>query len=296
MGDGLAFDEVPAGVDPEATCSSDSWSGAGWRSLLVRRLVFASAAEDVVVPAVPAQFVGLVTDGGALVDSKAGAHRHRSRSGPGTLSFTAPGRPAELSWRSGGVQLATVHLWIPEARMRAVAEREWAQRPREMPDALTVHDPLLSGLVSSVAAAADAGAGELYAESAATILAVHLFATGAAATQPTRPPAEDIRVARAIEFMHARLGQQVRLTDLADAAQLSAYHFLRVFKDATGRTPSRYLTALRVAEAGRRLRSGTEPVTTIAYDCGFSSPAHLASTFLRETGLTPTAYRRLAST
>jgi AraC family transcriptional regulator len=154
---------------------------------------------------------------------------------------------------------------------------------------------VLPSLVSSIAAAAETGASELYAESAATVLAVQLLISHGVAGRPEGPVGEDARVARAVDFMPAHLGQQVRLADIAGVVQLSPYHFLRVFKNATGQAPSRYLTSLRVAEAGRRLGSGSDPVSTIAYDCGFSSPAHLAATFLRETGMSPTAYRRLTA-
>lgn len=290
----MTFDVPPAGPDDRATCSFDSWS-TGWRSLLVRRLTFQPVAEDVTVPPVPAQLVALLTGGGATVESRAGGHRRRARSAPGTLSFTSPGRSAELSWRSTGPALTAVHLWLPETTLHIAAEREWDhRRRRDLPDGLAASDPMLPGLVSAIAAASESGAGELYAESAATVLAVHLLVAGGLAGRPERPVDEDARVARAVDYIHSHLGQRVRLADIAGVAQLSPYHFLRVFKNATGRTPSRYLTAVRVAEASRRLRSGSDPVTTIAYECGFSSPAHLAATFTRATGTTPTAYRRLA--
>lgn len=291
----MTFDVLPVGPDDHANCSFDSWS-TGWRSLLVRRLTFEPVAEDVTIPPVPAQLVALLTGGGAIVESKTGGRWRRARSGPGTLSFAAPGRSSELSWRSTGPALTAIHLWIPETVLLTAAEREWdGRRRRDLPDQLAASDPMLPGLVSSIAAAAEMGASELYAESAATVLAVHLLGADAIVGRSARPVGEDARVVRAVDFMHARLGQRLRLAEIADVAQLSPYHFLRVFKDATGRTPSRYLTALRVAEAGRRLRSGADPVTTIAYDCGFSSPAHLAATFLREVGMSPTAYRGLTS-
>jgi len=260
----------------------------------VRRLTFHPVAEDVTVPPVAAQFISLITNGGAVVQSRAANRWRESRTGPGTLSFTAPGRSSELRWRSDGDPLTSVHVWIPATVLRTVAEREWDGRHRhDLPDELSASDPMLRGLISSVAAASEAAASELYAESAATVLAVQLLIADGVTGRPVTPVNEDARVARAIDFMHAHLDQRLRLADIAEAAQLSAYHFLRVFKNGIGQTPSRYLTSLRVSEASRRLRSGSDPVTTIAYDCGFSSPAHLAATFMRSTGMSPTAYRRL---
>jgi AraC family transcriptional regulator len=45
-------------------------------------------------------------------------------------------------------------------------------------------------------------------------------------------------------------------------------------------------------EARRRLRETKQSVVAVALDLGFSSPSHFAQVFRRETGLTPSDYRR----
>jgi AraC family transcriptional regulator len=137
-----------------------------------------------------------------------------------------------------------------------------------------------------VAAAADQRADAMYGDAAAEFLAVHL-ATRAGGRPPGR---EDARVRKAIALMREQLDQPLTLADLAAAAWLSPYHFLRVFKQATGETPARYRTRLRVREAARLLDAG-RTVSEAAVCCGFSSPAHLSSAFLRETGMRPSQYR-----
>jgi AraC family transcriptional regulator len=64
-----------------------------------------------------------------------------------------------------------------------------------------------------------------------------------------------------------------------------------VFKAATGRTPHRHLTELRVETAQRHLENGTLPIGEIAHLCGFGSPA-LSAVFARTVGTSPSAYRR----
>ena len=73
-------------------------------------------------------------------------------------------------------------------------------------------------------------------------------------------------------------------------ARLSPYHFLRVFTQATGHTPHRYLILLRVAEVKRLLERGVT-VTRAAQRCGFYSTAHLSSVFVRETGVRPSRWQ-----
>ncbi len=89
--------------------------------------------------------------------------------------------------------------------------------------------------------------------------------------------------------MRDQLGRPVTVTELADVARLSPYHFLRVFKRATGHTPHRYLILLRIAEVKRLLEGGVT-VTRAAQQCGFYSTAHLSAVFLRETGVRPSRW------
>jgi AraC family transcriptional regulator len=100
----------------------------------------------------------------------------------------------------------------------------------------------------------------------------------------------DARVQQVLAYMHARLDQPLTVAELAGVALLSQYHFLRVFKRATGDTPHHYLVRLRVEEAKRLLHEGIT-VTEAARRCGFSSPAHLSAAFMRETGVRPSHYR-----
>ncbi|MFI6995971.1 helix-turn-helix domain-containing protein [Nocardia sp. NPDC050175] len=96
-------------------------------------------------------------------------------------------------------------------------------------------------------------------------------------------------VFRAVAHMRDQLARPVTVAELAGVAQYSPYHFLRMFKRATGYTPHRYLTLLRIVEAKRLLERGVT-VTQAARWCGFSSTAHLSAVFLRETGVRPSRW------
>lgn len=96
-------------------------------------------------------------------------------------------------------------------------------------------------------------------------------------------------VLRAVVYMQDRMGRPVTVTELAGVAKFSPYHFLRVFKRATGHTPHRYLTLLRIAEVKRLLERGVT-VGQAAQRCGFYSTAHLSAVFFRETGVRPSRW------
>jgi AraC family transcriptional regulator len=100
------------------------------------------------------------------------------------------------------------------------------------------------------------------------------------------------KLRRVLDFIEAHLDRHVGLDDLAQAAGLSANHFLRVFKLATGDTPYHFLRARRLERARRLLAEGTMPLAELALECGFANQAHFTAAFSRELGISPGRYRR----
>jgi AraC family transcriptional regulator len=96
---------------------------------------------------------------------------------------------------------------------------------------------------------------------------------------------------RVHEFMREHLDEPLTLEAIAREAGLSRFHTLRLFKNAFGETPLRRLARLRMERARTCLSAGDEPVTEIAFRCGYENPAHFASAFRRWTGVSPTKYR-----
>jgi AraC family transcriptional regulator len=101
------------------------------------------------------------------------------------------------------------------------------------------------------------------------------------------------KLRRVIAFIEAHLQENIGLTDLAAAAGLSANHFLRVFKLATGETPYHFLRARRLERARQLLAASAMPLAQLALECGFANQAHFTAAFSREQGISPGRYRRL---
>jgi AraC family transcriptional regulator len=81
------------------------------------------------------------------------------------------------------------------------------------------------------------------------------------------------------------------LADLATAAGLSPFHFLRVFRRVTGTTPHQYVVGARLRRAARLLVDTSHPVTEIAYEVGFEDLSNFVRTFHRVVGCSPSAFR-----
>jgi AraC family transcriptional regulator len=97
---------------------------------------------------------------------------------------------------------------------------------------------------------------------------------------------------RSLELLRARLSEDISLDELAAEAQLSPFHFARMFKQSLGVPPRAYLTRLRLEKACELLEKTDLPVTEIAFEVGYSSNQVLARVFLKHHRISPSDYRR----
>lgn len=99
------------------------------------------------------------------------------------------------------------------------------------------------------------------------------------------------RIDDVISFIETGGGECSSLAALAALAGLSRFHFIRVFRAATGVSPHQFLIATRLRRAAERLRACAEPVTRIALDAGFNDLSHFNRTFRRAYGMSPRQWR-----
>ncbi|WP_201401941.1 helix-turn-helix transcriptional regulator [Kaistia sp. 32K] len=110
------------------------------------------------------------------------------------------------------------------------------------------------------------------------------------ARQGTAPGAG--RINRSVfEFIESNLGRRICMTELAGVANMSRFHFSRVFKAAVGLTPARYLLERRVAMAAALLVAGHMSIAEVGYRSGFSSQQHFTTAFRSVMGSTPGRHR-----
>jgi AraC family transcriptional regulator len=134
----------------------------------------------------------------------------------------------------------------------------------------------------------------IFADGLRTALAAHLI--GNYTVDRWRPSArapslDSRRLQRVLDFMEARLADDISLEALAREACLSPYHFSRLFHEATGLPPHRYLVERRIRAAQKMLLSDQASMTEVALDTGFGSQASFTRAFRKVTGTTPSQYR-----
>ncbi|GAA3270307.1 AraC family transcriptional regulator [Dactylosporangium vinaceum] len=107
--------------------------------------------------------------------------------------------------------------------------------------------------------------------------------------------ARDAAAVRKVDAIRDRLLADLRcapsLRELAAGVELSQYHMIRVFREATGFPPHAWLVLERVCHARRLLAAGRTPAE-VAGAVGFADQAHLTRWFKRVTGVTPAAFRK----
>ena len=138
--------------------------------------------------------------------------------------------------------------------------------------------------------------GALLRDSMQMLLARHvLFATSSGSAGKLTPGAISPARLRAVrEYVSTHLDREIRLAELAAVAGLSVFHFIRVFKLATGRSPYQYVLKQRLEAACGLLEATRLPIEEIAAATGFATGTGFAAAFRRRWGVSPTDYRRSA--
>lgn len=98
-----------------------------------------------------------------------------------------------------------------------------------------------------------------------------------------------------IRVIYEQFGEPLTVAELARLVNYSRFHFSREFQRATGVTPGRFLAAVRMQEAKRLLLTSSLGVAEVAARVGYSSVGTFSAKFKNTVGLSPSAYRAVAS-
>ncbi|MGE7371195.1 helix-turn-helix domain-containing protein [Neorhizobium sp. NPDC001467] len=93
------------------------------------------------------------------------------------------------------------------------------------------------------------------------------------------------------DYVLENLQKNLSVALIAAAAGVSARQLSLGFRQATGMTPYQWLMQMRIARSKELLAQRALPLQTIAHRCGFTDHSHFTRAFMRETGMTPAAWR-----
>ena len=101
-----------------------------------------------------------------------------------------------------------------------------------------------------------------------------------------------VHVRRCVKLLSERMGDEVRVDDIAAEVGVSAAYLQRIFHQTQGMTIVEYLNRLRVERAKLLLASTRDPVIDVAVASGFNSRQHFTRIFTAQEGLSPQSYRQ----
>ncbi|MBK0095443.1 AraC family transcriptional regulator [Erwinia sp. S63] len=96
-------------------------------------------------------------------------------------------------------------------------------------------------------------------------------------------------VLRGIEYLQDLYSHSINIKDVAHAAGMSEYYFMRVFRASTGMSVHQYLNQIRLNRAKQSLSEGMS-ASQVAQSVGFFDQSHLIKAFKVQFGLTPRKY------
>jgi len=276
--------------------------GKAWRDLKAWIHEPLRETDALVLPGVSEAYLAWTFSGEAEFQEREGSGpwiTHRIKKG--SFFLTTGGGPYECRWKALTPEPFLAMMTFVELPLlkRAIEEVFGAKADKvRLRDLSAFTDPDLSWLMEGVRQELLARrASVLRVQGLAQLIATHLARHYAEIPEKglgEHASLPGFKLKQVTDWIETHLDEEFDLDRLAAKAGLSKFHFHRLFTQATGASPAKYQMNARMKEARRRLRETKGSVIAIALDVGFSSASHFAQVFRRETGMTPSAYRRQA--
>lgn len=110
-------------------------------------------------------------------------------------------------------------------------------------------------------------------------------------SQSTTSLQQSDELGSSLKLMHQSFRNNIPITQLASAANLSLSSFQRKFKACFGMSPKEYMRHLKVQEACHKIVQTTQSFAEISYACGFADQSHFSREFTRIMKEPPSSYR-----
>jgi AraC family transcriptional regulator len=267
---------------------------ADWDFIAATRFRFTNV--DVELPSLGVPAFGINYGPDMRLERTLRGRQVRGIGNPGHLSLLPPDDPSRwLFDKPGDIMLVILNRTYLDAAIETASGRSPASV--EIMPQFTIRDLTLERIAHQLLNKISDPAfdGKLRTECLAQELAEHILQahTSLDLRPPSRPHTmSPNRLKRAEDFIGANLGQDMSLQDIANAAGMSLFHFAKVFKRATGRSPHQYLTERRMLQARSLLHDGRLSVGEVASAVGLSQN-RFGIVFKRMMRMTPSKFREV---
>ena len=225
-------------------------------------------------------------------------HTYRVSSGSGSVLIVPNGLEASVQvWRARPEMQWILEL-DPTMLEHRIAESVGCSRLELVPH-FDITDSQLLRLLQTLHGDLCSGspAGSLFGETVGAALALHLaqhYSTRSGATRQLTGGVAEQSLRRVLEYIQANLAGDLHLQELAEIAELSTFHFAKLFKSSTGWSPHQFVLQRRLERAKELLRNPHISLSEVSLRAGFADQSHLSNVFRRFVGLTPARFRALS--
>lgn len=287
---------------PKSSSLFSSSRELGWNTILLDAFVTHGAQEESYCSITPDVVVSVGLAGAWDLSVKLNGRWASAVLHSGSVNIGTGGEPVEMRWRNrhANVPFRIATAYVPPILLEEATDyfRRPGQRvDHRIPSSLVINDQVIASTVRAMMEATERGFCELYGEQASRWLATHLVHAHGHTYDPASDTRNigtisDIRLMRVIDYMRANLASPMTITELANVAAVSPFHFCRLFSSAVGMSPHRYLVDRRMQKAEALLRATEISLTEVATECGYFRANAFSIAFQRRYGHTPAAYRR----
>lgn len=103
---------------------------------------------------------------------------------------------------------------------------------------------------------------------------------------------EDNPIHTAIQFIRKNYQAHLTLEDISQRANMSKYHFARLFKETCGYSPHEFVIQTRLNRAKYLLTTTSLPINRIAEEVGYQNATTFSSVFANRVGVSPSRFRQ----
>jgi AraC family transcriptional regulator len=244
--------------------------------------------------------VAVLLTGNSVVDRIGSGMRQVTHGRPGTVWLCPTGITEEFINVEEPLQ-ECLHIFLPGRPFDETVLRDLDIDPKriELRYEAVAQDAFIGQVASQILGELDheTSSGRLLMEALGLALSAHLVHKYSAVDLRRSPPRnvdkplDARRLARVMDFIRCHLDSDLTVTRLAEVACMSAAHFARSFRLATGMPPHEYVSHQRLELAKMRLVKDGVQIGEIAFAAGFSSQANFSRAFRKAVGLTPAQFR-----
>lgn len=275
---------------PLASSGSIAWDGV----LLEQHSV---AAQETPIWHIPAVFLHLQTGAPARHDWRSAGKLHRTVAETRSIHLLPPGPDRSLANRD---QTEGIVLSIAPAFLQKALADSLPGGRLELVEKFAFEDGQIERLVAALHIETEAGAptGRLFGQSLASALVVYLaqrYSTSPPIFSALRGGMPSARLKRVLDYIEAKLDEDLSLLVLANVVGMNLYYFARLFKQSTGLSPHRYVLERRITRAKQLLHTPEMTVLEAGVRTGFGDQGNFTKVFRRFVGVTPTKFRAQAS-